>query len=236
MKSDVKKVLEMAFETPEPKRKTEFLKNIEQPRISTFSILLTQISYIRKRVWFISAVIMACAIMSIRYVGQDCIWAVSAMMPFIALCVVTENARSKTYGMSELEMASRFSFRSITLARLGAIGFVHLLIFSVLVFVVDSKVLLSFLQVGIYLLTPYLLTAVLGLMAVRKMHGKDVLYGCVSIAVMVSFLSMILRANIPQMYAEKYFIWWCVFAVYLMVKVGNECKMMIFQTEEMAWN
>lgn len=236
MKSDVKRILEMEFETPEPKRKTEFLNNIEQPRISTFSILLTQISYIRKRVWFVSALIMVCAIMSIRYVGGDCVWAISAMMPFIALCAVIENARSKTYSMSELEMAARFSLKSITLARLGAIGFVHLLIFSVLVFVVDSKVFLSFLQVGIYLLVPYLLTAVLGLMAVRKMHGREVLYVCVSIAVMVSFLSLILRANIPQLYEEKYFIWWCVFTVYLIVKVGNECKMMIFQTEELAWN
>lgn len=242
MKSDMKKMLEEAFAAPQPKRKKEFLKKAGKSQISNLSFLLLQISYIRKRVFIVSAFISALALMSVDYAGSDCIWVVSAMMPFVALCAVTENARSATYGMAELEMASRFSLKSIILARLSVIGLLHFTILGVLIFFVGKSVgVLSgmgavYLRTSVYLFVPYLLTSVLGLVATRRFHGKETIYMCMGISVMVSCLNFILKANIPVLYEEKQFLWWCVFLIYLVVKAGSEYKKAIYQTEDLAWN
>lgn len=236
MKAYMKRILEEAFSAPEPKRKKDFLKKTGQPQISTFSFLLSQISYIRKRVWVVSVLIAVLAITSIHHVGQDCIWVTSAMMPFIALCAVTENARSAMYCMAELEMASRFSLKSVILARLGAIGLLHAVLFCTVVPFVGKNALLSFVQVGVYLLVPYLLTSVLGLAAVRKVRGKETIYICMGISVMVSYLNLLVREIIPGLYEKKQFIWWCIFAICLFIKAWSEYKKAIYQSEEMVWN
>lgn len=236
MKSDMKKVLEDVFATPEPKRKKEFLKKLDQPQISTLSFVLSQVSYIRKSVWIGSILVSVLAVLCADVVGQDSVWVISAMTPFIALCAVAESARSVTYQMAELEMASRFSLKSITLARLGAIGALHVMLFCVLVLFAGKSSLVSLGQVGIYLLVPYLLTSVLGLVAVRRVHGKEAIYACMGIAVMVSCLNFMIRGNLPEVYAQKQMIWWIVTGTYLLVKMWSEYKKVIYQTEELAWN
>lgn len=236
MKPDIKRVLEEAYEVPKPTRKKEFLRKIGLPQISTFSFVTTQISYIRKWVWLASVLVFAGAVWSVDFVGEDCIWAMSAMMPFIALCTITESARSATYGMAELEMASRFSLKGIILARLAAIGLVHFFILCVLIPVAGNNAFVSFGRVGIYLLAPYLLTCVSGLVTVRKVHGKEAIYICMGIAVIVSFFCFIGKKMIPGLYEQKRFIWWVVLVMYLLARAWSEYKKVMEQTEEFAWN
>lgn len=242
MKPDVKKVLEEAFAAPEPKRKKEFLEKIEVPQISSFSFILLQIAYIRKRVLLVSVLLLFLAVRSVDFAEQDCIWVISALMPFLALCVVTESARSETYGMTELEMASRFSLKSIVLARLGAIGLLHFMIlcllvpFAVKAFPVSHAQISIYLRTSVYLTVPYLLTSIWGLWVVRKLSGKEAIYSCMGIAVMVSCLNFVIRGNFPMVYEEKQFIWWILIVCYLFIKAGKEYKKMIYQTEELSWN
>lgn len=231
MKTDIKTVLEEAFAAPEPIKKKEFLKTMKQPRISTFTCLLIQISYIRKRVWLASFILLTAAVWSVGYVGADCIRTISALIPFIALCTVTESARSTAYGMAELEMASRFSIKSIMLARLGAIGMLHLLILCILIPFVTKTTMLSCVQVGVYLSVPYFMVSVLGLMTVRKLRGKEAFYVCMGISVLASYLNLIGRDGFPGLYEEKRFIWWCVVLIYLIGKTGSEYKQAIHPAE-----
>ena len=44
------------------------------------------------------------------------------LLPFVALLAVTEGTRSAVYGMEELELATRFSLKSVLLARLCLVG------------------------------------------------------------------------------------------------------------------
>ena len=85
MKSEMKRALKDAFEAPEPKHKKEFLKELEQPQISTVSFLLSQVSYIRKSVWIGSVFVAVLAVLWADAVGEDSVWVISAMMPFVAL-------------------------------------------------------------------------------------------------------------------------------------------------------
>ena len=53
---------------------------------------------------------------------KDVLWIISALIPFIAMSILTENARSGIYLMAELEMAARFSLKSVILARMEILG------------------------------------------------------------------------------------------------------------------
>ncbi len=236
MKTDMKEVLAQAFAAPEPKGKKEFLKKAGPPKISTFSFILLQISYIRKRVWAASVFISILAMMGAEHAGQDCIWVMSAMIPFIALCAVTENVRSSIFGMGELEMASMFSLKSVTLARLSGIGLLHFILLCILVLFVGKNASLPFMRAGVYLTVPYLLTSVLGFMIARRIRGKEVIYICMGISIMVSSLNFILKESLPGIYEEKRFAGWCITVVYLAVKMWSEGKKTMNQKEELAWN
>lgn len=236
MKRDMKIMLRDAFEAPAPERKKEFIKKMGKPRISTFSFMLLQISYIRKRVWAASAGVLVFAVICANQIGRDAIWGISAMMPFIALCAVAENARSAVHQMAELEIASRFSMKSIILARMGIIGLLHFAIFCALTLFAGKSALFPFWQAGIYLLVPYLLAAVPELAAVRKIHGKEAVYTCMGISVIVSCLSLTAKFSYPQIYGEKQIIWWVVLLVFLAIRLGKEYKKTIEQVEELVWN
>lgn len=55
------------------------------------------------------------ALMGARAFEKDVLWVISALIPFIALSLVTENARSNTYSMAEFEMSARFSLKVLSL-------------------------------------------------------------------------------------------------------------------------
>lgn len=236
MNYDYKTILQEAFTAPPPKRKVEFLKNRKQAPISTASFLKMQIFYIRKRVWMISVLVFVFAALGVEFVEQDCLWVAAALMPFIALCAITESARSVTYGMAELEMTSRFSLKSVLLARLGAIGLIHAVILCLLIPLVGNRGTIPLTQIGVYCLVPYLLTSVFGFMAVRKVHGKEAIYICMGIAVIVSYLNFIIKEILPQVYEQKQFVWWVAAMIYLSAKALKEYKKAFYKTEELAWN
>ena len=236
MRNDIKQVLESSFAAPEPKRKEEFFREIGRTPISTFAFMKLQISYIRKRVWILSILVIMLSIASKKYVGTDCIWVISAMMPFVAVSMVSENNRSEIYGMAELEQSSRFSLKSVMYARLVVVGISHIMLLSFIIPFIGNGVLTPYVQIGIYILVPYLLASTLGLTAVRRNRGKETSYYCFGISCMVSCLQIIVREMIPQIYDGKWFLCWCAVFFYLLMRLCAEYKNMIYQAEDMLWN
>lgn len=234
MKPELKKALQEAYEAPEAKHKKEFLRKIEKPQMNTYSFMLQQVSYIRKRVWLLSIAVCVIALAGIGYVGENAIWMSASMMPFIALCAVTENARSVTFGMAELEMASRFSLKSIVLARAGIIGALHFVVFAILVPFIGKSSFIPFTRTGFYLLVPYLLSSVLGLFAVRKFKEIDATYLCMVTSAIVCVLNIALKSVIPEFYGERKFVWWVLVTIYLMYQTWKEYSQSISQTEELV--
>lgn len=106
MNKKLKKALQNAFEPPKPIHEKEFIKQFPQPTISTLSFVLSQIRYIQKYVWIVSFAVFLIALMGARAFEKDVLWVISALIPFIALSLVTENARSNTYSMAEFEMSA----------------------------------------------------------------------------------------------------------------------------------
>lgn len=236
MKPSLKRELQKAFEAPAPTRKKEFLRKMPQTEISNLSFVMIQLRYIPKYIWSIFSVTFGIGIICGFFMEKDVLWIISALIPFIALSVLTENARSDIYLMSELEMTARFSLKSVMLARMGILGVSHLLLLMFLIPLCAVHSLATVVQVGLYILVPYMMTVFIGLWTTRRIHGTESMYACMGIAISVSGMNIFVRRIYPILYEMKYMPIWIIGFVVLIMLAAKEMKKSIEQTEELAWN
>ena len=91
---------------------------------------------------------------------------------------VTENGRSRLYQMEELELACRMSRQSVILARMVVLGLFHLALLAGLTPSLAVWGTVGAARAGVYLLTPYLLTAALGMELSRRVRSRECLPVC----------------------------------------------------------
>ena len=233
MKQDMKQALKDAFEAPEPVGKQAFFKTIRPLNISQLTFLRIQAAFIPKPVWLLSVFLFGGALAGAVFLHQDTLWIISSLVPFAALTAVTANARSRVYNMEELELASRFSLKSVVLARMGIMGLLHLVLLSLLIPLSSIHGAATVLQAGAYLLVPYLLTTVTGLWIIRKTRGKETIYGCGAAAAVISGLNLISRTAQPLLYETARLYWWIAALVILAVLTVLEAYKIIHQSEEL---
>lgn len=125
MNRRLKRALAASFSPPPPQRKTVFLRTLPQPDLSLGTFLWNQIPYLRKRTWLLSCGVLLPAVWGGSCMNPNVLWITAALLPFVALLAVTEGTRSAVYGMEELELATRFSLKSVLLARLCLVGSLH---------------------------------------------------------------------------------------------------------------
>lgn len=232
MKRALREELKRAFEAPEPIHKKTFLRTLEQPKISMPAFVLAQIGYIRRWVWILSVLVFVVSVMGGVWLAAETVWVISALMPLLALTVVSESGRSENYGMAELEMATRFSLRSVILARLGILGMENLVILGVLLPVGIWGQGLGAMQAGVYILLSYLMTTFAGLSVVRRIRGREAVYICVGIAVCVSFFVIALHGSIPQLYQVDTLMWGTAAVLLTAVGTVRQCVDMVKEIVE----
>lgn len=232
----LKQELKKAFESPTPLSKDKFLKKIPPSRISNSAFLLQQAYYIPKWVWVLSIIVFAIAFLNNCFTANNTLWIVSIFLPFVALSAIVENNKSTNYKMAELEASTRFSLKSVILARQGIIGFSHLLLICLLSPLAGSNNLITILQTDVYLLVPYLMTTSLGLICTRKFHGKESISLCMGIAVIVSTICLFTQIEFPIYYQKEYFLWWISLLFILLIITLTGYYYTIQKTEDLSWN
>lgn len=232
----LKEELKQFYDAPAPLKKQAFLRRLPQRSLSCQNFILQQAAYIRKWVWLISFAVFALSMTGSILLDRRLLWICSAMMPVAALSAVTENTRSAFYRMEELEMACRFSLKSVLLARMGILGTLHLFLLGTLIPLIWKADFFAFLRAGVYLLMPYLLTTFLCLAATRRMRGSESLYACMGIAVLVSGVYFYLQYTAAFLFYAKYFQWQFAALLLLVFATAKEYRKKIYQTEELTWN
>lgn len=236
MNRDMKERLKEYFAAPEPERKGHFLNSLPAEPMDLTDFLLFQAAYIPKWVWGLSVLVFAPALVGAGFLKKDMLWCISACMPILALALVAESGRSERWGMAELEMSTRFSRKSILLARLGILGLADLLLFFLLLPLAYVNGDRSLLETGIYMLCPYLLTVFLGLWASRRVHGRECAWVCGAIALGVSLGNTLMYQSIQGFYATPGFRWWAAAFVLLSAGVAGQCYKTIKEKEAPVWN
>ena len=175
------------------------------------AFVLSQITYISKGIWWLSAAVFAAACLLAASPGMagdrnqnQVIWGISALAPLLAMTVIAESGRSQSCQMAELEMATRFSLRSVALARLGILGLENLGMLILFVFMGRGGDGAgqggSMVQAGLGILLPYLLTSFLGLRIVRSFRGREAVYYCFGMAACISILAVVLSLTMTGNY------------------------------------
>lgn len=236
MNPKLKKALKSGFEPPVPQKKDFFLAQVETPPISFLQFLTLQLGYIRKWIWIFFIFSFLLMLIGTAYLKKYILWDISAFTPLLALFLITETQRSEFYGMSEFELSTRFSLKSIVLARLGIMGLSTFLFICLLTPFLIMNSSFTFLQMGIYLLCPYLLTVFCSLWTVRKIHGKESIYWCTAITFFISASDLFFHQSYPFLYEKQNFIWWIVTFLFLGTGTAIQCYQKIQQTEELTWN
>ena len=142
--------------------------------------------------------------------------------------------KSVSCGMDELEMTTRFSLRSVLLARLSMIGMFHLIILVVgLPLVIGGEGAVLW-RNAVYLVVPYLLTCVLSTFMSGRTGYRESNFICMGCAVMVSGIGMVIRVFLPMVYGAESFAGWIMVLAVLLVCSAREGKRM-FQWR-ITWN
>ena len=235
MNKGLKKALHAAFEAPLPQKKQAFMKRVRNSEISNVKFILIQAAYIRKWVWCISFVIVVFSLYCGYFMDKYVLWGLSAIMPVLAVSALAENIRSGEYGMAELEMATRFSLRSVILARMGILGMVHFGIVC-LAALLGRQGGVTLFQTGVYLLVPYLLTDVSGLWLFRKFGRKESIYGVLGLSCVIAAIPGINRELVQVLYGTEYFGLWLVILLVLCAIAISEAKKNLERTEELTWS
>lgn len=224
------------FEAPPPEGKDRFLQSQRPPKLSMGRLLAVQASYLPKWVWlmfgggFLAALgVGRCLQINLQI---NLLWFAGALVPFLVMASVMEGFRSMAYGMEELEMAARFSYSSILLARMGILGLGNLMWMLGVALMMDGGLLENVL----YLMVPYLLTDFGCLAAVRRFRGREGLYACAGIAAVVCCLELLLSSNCSWIWEPRYLGWWLAAVAALFLGNLWEGVRTIGETEEYVWN
>ncbi len=222
------------YEAPEPLGKQEFLKQFDTCYLSGGQFMWQQLFYIKKWMWIFSAGIFFLGAILSRNLDRETVWVISALIPFLALTLLTESGRSRVYGMDELEYATRFSLKSLMLARMGSLGLFHGVI-----------LLLLFLCIGtgffpepedmLYFLVPYFLTVSLGLSLLRRFRGREILYISLGVPAFVSLFVAVANQIYP-LYSISMVKWWGIACLLVMIFTVKETVLFFRQTEELLWS
>lgn len=240
MNRKLKSYLKDAFDAPKTTRKKEFLMSINFPKATRFDFILSQIGFIRKRVWLVSCLFLIAGLCGLHFhqgdSTLDVIWIVSSLLPFVALVVVTEIARSTSYHMEELEMSCKHSYADVVLVRLCILGSYNFVVFGLFILLFMGKTDISIIPLGMYLITPFLLTCLLSLLILNHMHPRDTIYICGGIASFVSMINSFLTIRYIEVIMDRYLEFWSILFLILILAIVKEALKFIKKTEELQWN
>lgn len=232
MKRKLKEELERYYEAPKPQRKRSFVRRFELQKINLAHLVGLQAGYISKWVWIFSALLCSVTYMVAEMTASRYVPAVLAFIPFLVMLSVTESMRSYRYGMEELELATRFSLKSIVMARMVLLGISNLVVLSCLVFWLGGTAQVNVL----YIMTPYFLTAGGGLFIARNVRGNESTFLCFVVAALVCLLELYLPWQFAVLFTPEYVWMWLTICILAVIATGRESYRMIRMTEDLAWN
>lgn len=237
-KSGLKQAFDEAGMRPDHEKKHTFIRTLSRPKMRIREFVFTQMGYIHPWVWCISGAVFAIALVGAVFFRASMLWMISAMTPVLALTILTESGRSESYRMSELEMATRFSLKSVILAKFGILGCMDMVLLVILIPLAAKGSRFDVVLTGLSIVSPFLLTSCSGLWIVRRFRGKESMYICVAIACFVSVCSLVFHTSLGHIFMKQLGFegWWIAGTVLLAAGTMREGILLIRGTEELSWS
>lgn len=238
MKLNLKNEIKTAFEPPEPKGRADFLASMHYPKLTYPEFILSQVGYIRKRVWLVSAAVVFSAVRTVCAVPEEAlflIWFIAAMVPFLAMLTTVEISRSRVYSMSEMEAACRFSLPQVTGARMIVLGVCNFAVIITASVLLGSYTSFGIARSALYIFTPYIVVSGISLMIFSRVKGQEAVYLSAAAAMAVSFAGIIIlgRGIYEKPLANLYIMAVCLGG---MLMAAAQTKKLLFGKDNYLWN
>lgn len=191
---NIKKEIYKACEPPEPKDRDGFLKSLPYPKLTYPEFVLSQIGYIRKRMWAVSAFILLAGIFTaciIPYGETSLLWVLSSLTPLLAVLTAAEISRSDIFGMSEIEAECRFALPQVMGARMIILGICNFVVISAAAVILGIFSPFGIAKSALYILTPYVSVNGISLAIFGRVRGQDGVYLSAAAALAVSLAGVI---------------------------------------------
>lgn len=220
------------FEAPKPVGKRAFTRQFGMQRMSWLHMVAMQARYISKWVWIFSLLFFGITYLVAQATEWKYVSMVLGFVPFLVMLSVTESMRSYRYGMEELEVSTRFSLKSIVLARMVILGLGNTAVLTGIMVVLRNQ---SQIHIA-YVMAPYFLTAGGGLRIVRNLRGKESTMLCFGLASLVCVLELYIPWQFEVLFTpENVWLWISACVIGLIVTV-RESYRMVGMMEVLAWN
>lgn len=237
MNKKIKLAFKKSFTPPPTLRKEMFVCGLAFPKAKVGEVILAQIGFIRKRVWvsFIFMVVVAFLYTSTVETAENIVAGVSAMLPLLSLCTVSEIHKSISYKMQEMELACKHNLSQITLMRIGILGTASFVALMFCVALIGENNFGAF-RNAIYICVPYLLSSYLSLLVVVKLQSKETSYICCGVCTFVSILMISGNSIYKFIYTPDFTGIWTIIFVTLVGLIFHTLAKFIKLQEEVRWN
>ncbi len=233
----LKSALKQNFTPPQAQRREQFINRILYPKAKFSEVLISQIGFIRKRVWMLFVICSCFAFFYTEFanVSEDIVSGVSAILPLFSLATITEIYKSTSHNMDEMELVCKHNLSKITLMRLGILGTISFIMLILLVAIVGESDF-GTLRNTVYIAVPYLLTSYISLLIISKLRTKETIYVCAAVSGAVSVFIFMANRNYKFIYSADFtFLWVITFAV-LMGLLAYSLIRFTKSQEELQWN
>lgn len=237
MDRKLREALGQTFTPPPPQSKDSFIHTINYPKASFTEVFLSQIGFIRKRVWIGFALLLVSAFTITNYaqLSSEVVSILSAMLPVFSLLAITEIYKSTAHNMAEMELACKYNLLKITLMRLSILGLAGFIILLVYVSLANGNDYGAFRNL-IYLSVPYLISTNLSLVAISKFKSKETSYVCSAVSLGVSASIIALTSSYEFIYRVNYTFVWAISFAFLLILLGVNLVKFKTSQEELQWN
>ena len=225
---------------PKPEGKNEFFNRLDEKGVacrqpvamSHGEFLAGQLGYIDKWIWVLSGALL---VFIIWCCSQNTGNYPFALTPLLASGMLIETGRSYRWKMDELEYASRFSLRSIVLARMFLVGLIDTIGLLFVIAAVRPYLAYSLIRAFLYMMVPYLTASFFGSLYERK-RRRDAGLGSLVICLLSSVAFAALPFFVGHLYEESQtFIW---LAAFLLLACGFTVNIReyLHEMEGTVWN
>ncbi|MGM9946089.1 MAG: hypothetical protein ACI33M_14150 [Lysinibacillus sp.] len=184
--------------------------------MSLFSFYFQQLRFIRPRTWTLQFLIVILAALLIMNAPntRTIIALTSAVSPFIYLVSFSELIRSYAHRVFELELTTKYSYKTVMLARIGLMNILNIFAITLLVFTVVKTSQLAMLQTFFFVCIPFLLTSILGLWILQWQHTKESYQWVYIAGVFFGICLMLVIYLYPQLFlAISNGLWWSIMLI-----------------------
>ncbi|MCB2339155.1 hypothetical protein [Clostridium estertheticum] len=219
-----------------PMRVIEFIHenslSIPKFRASNKQFILSQIGFIRKRIWIFQIIILGLLCLGFYNIRtQDSLnfrtfSLISILAPFLLIVNVDEISRVYNKSMLEIEFSTKNSLKKVLVTKMLILGITDCIALIIMMIFAGNIMNISILRVIMYTLVPFNLVCIGCMKLMKYFNGNELNYACVTYSALLITILLLGRLNDLGIYAQDFILSWIILYAITTVIFALEMKTM----------